>query len=171
MHTHYLCDHPKIFALTDGWQTQGQFYLHGPVNFQEVSSSPAPLHDTDQHVRPQPGHAEIVFSMERLKALAEEEGQPTDVLTLEGPSAQNHGQYDDLSNAWAAGETAQGMTLDRIQVLRTHLREFWTQQLLCEHVNQLQGMDVAPDQEGSFLSLLGQFQDQLQAWRQAHTSD
>jgi hypothetical protein len=170
MHTHHLSNHPKIFVNTDGGQTEGQFYIHGPVNFHEVAgSTPPDAADPNRWDRPQAGHNEIVFSMERLKALAEEEGSPTDLLTLEGPDAQKHGRDVDLTNAWFAGEPAEGLTLGRIQIPRTDLRTFWTWQLIPQFVSQLEGMDVPPHHEGSFLSLLGQLQTQLNAWRQTHT--
>ena len=150
----------------------GQFYLHGPRNFQEVAASP-PMADDDpkRWERPQAGHAEIVFSMDRLKALAEEEGEPSDLVTLEGPDAQAHGRYDDPVDAWFAGEPVEGLTLARIQIPRTNLREFWTWQLIHEIVGQLEGADVPPEQEGAFLKVLGSFQTELNAWRQSHALD
>ena len=60
------------------------------------------------------------------------------------------------------------MTLARIQIPRTDLRVFWTWLLIPEIISQLEGMDVPPEQEGPFLTLLGQFQTQLNGWRQTH---
>ena len=167
MHTHHISDYPNIFANTDGGQTEGLFYLHAPLNYHEVAGSPPlPKDHPNYWDRPLPGHAIIVFSMERLKSLAEEEGSPDDLLTLEGPLDGD--RSDPAIEAWFYQDGPANGLLAQVQVPRTNLRAFWTWQILPELTSQLENCKVLPDKEGSFIKLLEQLQSQLNQWRQEH---
>lgn len=127
MHTSRLCDHPRITANTDGGQTEGLFYLSGPIDYLAKAAEP----QLDERERAAAwiagtlsGEDEIIFSMERVAELAMAEGPGEEILTLMGPARAHQDRYDDSARVWFEGQT-EAVETTQIQVQREQLRQLW----------------------------------------------
>jgi hypothetical protein len=156
MHTHHWSGHPHIYANTDSGQINGGFYLHAPFDY-KATAAQAPVGD-DVYERPLPGYAEIVFLMERVRELAEEEGADDDILTLEGPDDDRHNAE---ALAWFEGKETSELKIHRVQVARSDLRQFWIWQLIPEVISQIEklGNQAGEGRDAEIVQLLNALHD------------
>lgn len=174
MHTHRLSAHPNVVANTDGGQVDGAFYLHAPMDYAVVSATPP---EVDTYVRPFPGHAEIVFLMERVRDLAEENGKDDDILTLEGPDAE-HSRLERDTLDWFEGKHSGEIRTHRVQVMRGDLRQFWVWKLIPELIERIEalGSRVGEGRDGEIVQLLNALhaktgEDCLELHQREHLDD
>ena len=129
---HCLSDHPRITAHTDGGQVDGLFYLNGPIDYAATAATPQ-MEDSERYsawaAGTLVGEAEIIFEMERVAALAAEEGDRSDLLTLVGPLCNDtQDRFDEKAQAWFA--TGEGdVAVGQGQVPRGDLQDMWLRAL------------------------------------------
>lgn len=138
MHTHWLSQHPRALAFTDGGQTDGLFYLKAPLDYHKLAAAPTSdvLDASDE------GLAEIVFDMAKLRSLAREPGKDDDLILLEGPRHDDGGEscdrHDPRADAWFAGHRDDDLATATVQMLRGDLRSFWVWTLVADIISSLE---------------------------------
>ena len=137
---------------------EGAFYLHAPLDYASTAALTEPS-DGNSVERPLPGHAEIVFTMERVRELAEAEGNDNDILTLEGPD-NAHDRHNKSVLAWFEGHEQGDLQIHRVQILRSELRQFWIWQLIPQVVSQIEkmGNSVGEGRDGEIVHFLNALQ-------------